>query len=76
MCITPFKLRYPKHKMSSGHGFNSKQGRCYPFWTEVSKCREQPNSTPKLCSKYVEDFMECLFHKKEVIKLKWGVVVT
>lgn len=52
--------------MSSGHGLNTKQGRCYPFWSEVALCREQPNATPEKCSKYVEDFMECLFHKKEV----------
>lgn len=52
--------------MSSGQGVNTKQGRCYPFWTEVSRCRQQPNFTPEKCSKYVEDFMECLFHKKEV----------
>lgn len=62
--LTPFKLS--TCIMSSGHGLNSKQGRCYPFWSEVAKCREQPNSTPQICSKYVEDFMECLFHKKEV----------
>lgn len=52
--------------MSSGHGLNTKQGRCYPFWYEVARCREQANGTSEKCSKYVEDFMECLFHKKEV----------
>lgn len=53
--------------MSSGHGINTRQGRCYPFWTEVARCREEPDSTPEKCKNYVEDFMECLFHKKEVI---------
>jgi hypothetical protein len=52
--------------MSSGHGVNSKQGRCYPFWTEVANCRQLPDSTPAKCAKYVEDFLECLFHRKEV----------
>jgi hypothetical protein len=52
--------------MSSGHGINSKQGRCYAFWTEVAKCREQPEATLAGCQRYVEDYLECLFHKKEV----------
>ena len=52
--------------MSSGHGINTRQGRCYPFWTEVTRCREEPDSNPEKCKNYVEDFMECLFHKKEV----------
>ena len=53
--------------MSSGHGLQSKQGRCYAFWDEVAKCRAQPEATVAGCRRYVEDYLECLFHKKEVI---------
>lgn len=54
--------------MSSGHGIRSKQGRCYPFWSEVARCRAQPEATVEACKIYVEDYLECLFHKKEVSK--------
>ncbi|KAI8908037.1 hypothetical protein EDD86DRAFT_173996, partial [Gorgonomyces haynaldii] len=50
--------------MSSGFGLNGGRGRCFPFWQEFAKCYVE-SEEPKLCAAFKEDYMECLFHKKE-----------
>ena len=51
--------------MSSGFGINGGKGRCFPFWQEFAKCHMQAD-TPEECALPLEDYKECLFHKKEV----------
>lgn len=50
----------------SGYGVYTRQGRCFPFWTEILKCYEDSPFPPKDCKKYAEDYIECLHHFKEV----------
>lgn len=44
-------------------------GRCFQFWQEFSKCHVQ-SSVDGSCSNEFEDYQECLFHKKEFLRLK------
>lgn len=46
-------------------------GRCFPFWQEVLTCyvvntSAEDDSGKKKCSPLLEDYYECLHHKKEV----------
>ncbi|KIW06494.1 uncharacterized protein PV09_02930 [Verruconis gallopava] len=56
--------------MASGYGLNGGPSRCYPFWQEVMACYVT-NATPydssgaKKCAFPLEDYFECLHHKKE-----------
>ncbi|KAL3419607.1 NADH:ubiquinone oxidoreductase 11.5kD subunit [Phlyctema vagabunda] len=57
--------------MSSGYGLNGGQGRCFPFWQEVLSCyvvntSDEDMSGKKKCAPVLEDYYECLHHKKEV----------
>lgn len=45
--------------------------RCFPFWQEVLACyvvnsNEEDSSGKKKCAPMLEDYYECLHHKKEV----------
>lgn len=45
-------------------------GRCFPFWQEVMACyvvntSAADDSGKKKCSPVLEDYYECLHHKKE-----------
>ncbi|KEY65782.1 hypothetical protein S40285_07558 [Stachybotrys chlorohalonatus IBT 40285] len=56
--------------MSSGYGLNGGVGRCFPFWQEVMACyvvntSAEDDSGKKKCSFALEDYYECLHHKKE-----------
>ncbi|KAJ3397155.1 hypothetical protein HDU92_000460 [Lobulomyces angularis] len=54
--------------MSSGFGTNGGRGRCFPFFQDFAKCYVQANH-PKQCILQYEDYQECLFHKKEILRL-------
>ena len=46
-------------------------GRCFPFWQEVLACyvvnaSTDDDSGKKKCAPVLEDYYECLHHKKEV----------
>lgn len=46
-------------------------GRCFPFWQEVLGCyvvntSAEDDSGKKKCALALEDYYECLHHKKEV----------
>ena len=46
-------------------------GRCFPFWQEVFACyvvntSAEDDSGKKKCAPALEDYYECLHHKKEV----------
>ncbi|KAF4121770.1 NADH dehydrogenase (ubiquinone) Fe-S protein 5 [Geosmithia morbida] len=56
--------------MASGYGMNGGVGRCFPFWQEVLGCyvvntSAEDDSGKKKCSLALEDYYECLHHKKE-----------
>ncbi|KAI9917837.1 hypothetical protein PsorP6_012918 [Peronosclerospora sorghi] len=51
--------------MSSGFGFKGREGRCYQFWKSVEQCSRETELTGQ-CGKEVEDYLECLQHRKEV----------
>ncbi|KAK7425441.1 hypothetical protein QQZ08_008120 [Neonectria magnoliae] len=57
--------------MASGYGMHGGPGRCFPFWQEVMACyvvntTADDDSGKKKCSPALEDYYECLHHKKEV----------
>ncbi|KAI9902919.1 hypothetical protein N3K66_002271 [Trichothecium roseum] len=56
--------------MASGYGMHGGVGRCFPFWQEVLACyvvntSAEDDSGKKKCSNALEDYYECLHHKKE-----------
>ncbi|KAI9155292.1 NADH dehydrogenase [Paramyrothecium foliicola] len=56
--------------MSSGYGMHGGIGRCFPFWQEVMACyvvntSAEDDSGKKKCTLPLEDYYECLHHKKE-----------
>jgi NADH dehydrogenase (ubiquinone) Fe-S protein 5 len=52
--------------MSSGVGVFTPKGRCNPFWMEFLKCKNTHPDPKVQCQDYIEDYLECLHHKKEV----------
>ncbi|KFH43264.1 NADH dehydrogenase [ubiquinone] iron-sulfur protein 5-B-like protein [Hapsidospora chrysogenum ATCC 11550] len=56
--------------MASGYGMYGGVGRCFPFWQEVLGCYvantsgDDPSGKKK-CALALEDYYECLHHKKE-----------
>ncbi|KEZ46716.1 hypothetical protein SAPIO_CDS0564 [Scedosporium apiospermum] len=61
--------------MASGYGYSGGPGRCFPFWQEVLACYVV-NSTPEdrsgaqKCGLALEDYYECLHHKKEAARVR------
>lgn len=55
-----------KVEMSSGIGLFTTKGRCNPFWTEFLKCKNTHSDPRKECSDFIDDYLECLHHTKEV----------
>ncbi|KAF3770691.1 hypothetical protein M406DRAFT_248932 [Cryphonectria parasitica EP155] len=59
--------------MSSGYGLNGGPGRCFPFWQEVLACyvvnvNSEDDSGKKKCVPVLEDYYECMHHKKEAAR--------
>ncbi|KAK0720401.1 hypothetical protein B0H67DRAFT_576009 [Lasiosphaeris hirsuta] len=59
--------------MASGYGLHGGPGRCFPFWQEVLACyvvnsdaEDNSGTGRKKCGPALEDYYECLHHKKEV----------
>ncbi|KAH7135677.1 NADH:ubiquinone oxidoreductase 11.5kD subunit [Dendryphion nanum] len=56
--------------MASGYGLSGGPSRCFPFWQEVLACYVT-NTNPEddrgkvKCQPILEDYYECLHHKKE-----------
>ncbi|KAL4139246.1 hypothetical protein PRIC2_002744 [Phytophthora ramorum] len=59
--------------MSSGFGFKGREGRCYQFWKSVEQCSKDTEYSGQ-CGKQVEDYIECLHHRKELTRM--NVVIT
>ncbi|KAF2136148.1 uncharacterized protein K452DRAFT_292649 [Aplosporella prunicola CBS 121167] len=59
--------------MSSGYGLNGGPSRCFSFWQEVLACyvtnSSEDNTAGKAkCLGPLDDYYECLHHKKEYAK--------
>ncbi|RAL09948.1 uncharacterized protein BO97DRAFT_407269 [Aspergillus homomorphus CBS 101889] len=58
--------------MASGFGNNGGASRCYNFWQEVLGCyvvnSAEGEAGKKKCLPALEDYHECLHHKKEVMR--------
>ncbi|KAJ1715557.1 NADH-ubiquinone oxidoreductase kD subunit [Aspergillus flavus] len=56
--------------MASGFGLNGGPSRCYNFWQEVLGCyvvnAGDGETGKKKCMPALEDYYECLHHRKEV----------
>ncbi|CAI5722118.1 unnamed protein product [Peronospora destructor] len=59
--------------MSSGFGFKGREGRCYQFWKGVEQCSKDTEYSGH-CGKQVEDYIECLHHRKELMRM--NMVIT
>ncbi|KAF2207863.1 hypothetical protein CERZMDRAFT_50191 [Cercospora zeae-maydis SCOH1-5] len=60
--------------MSSGFGLAGGPSRCFPFWQEVLACyvvntSAEDVSGKKKCQPVLEDYYECLHHRKEAVKI-------
>ncbi|KAL8641513.1 MAG: hypothetical protein Q9228_001690 [Teloschistes exilis] len=56
--------------MASGFGLNGGPSRCFPFWQELLACyvvntNSEDISGAKKCVPALEDYYECLHHRKE-----------
>ncbi|KAL9085292.1 MAG: hypothetical protein Q9159_004801 [Coniocarpon cinnabarinum] len=61
--------------MSSGYGSAGGPSRCFPFWQEVLACYVVNTSAEDVsgqakCKPALEDYYECLHHKKELAKVR------
>ncbi|KAI1750068.1 hypothetical protein F4782DRAFT_259580 [Xylaria castorea] len=61
--------------MASGYGLNGGPGRCFPFWQEVLACyvvntSSEDDTGKKKCAPILEDYYECLHHKKEAARVR------
>ncbi|KAH0363819.1 hypothetical protein KCU65_g7153, partial [Aureobasidium melanogenum] len=60
--------------MSSGYGLTGGPGRCFPFWQEMLACyvvntNSEDGSGKKKCAPMLEDYYECLHHRKEAARV-------
>ncbi|KAI0532965.1 hypothetical protein GGR58DRAFT_517306 [Xylaria digitata] len=61
--------------MASGYGLHGGPGRCFPFWQEVLACyvvntSSEDDTGKKKCAPVLEDYYECLHHKKEAARVR------
>ncbi|MCJ1468575.1 hypothetical protein MMC07_007204 [Pseudocyphellaria aurata] len=61
--------------MASGFGLTGGPSRCFPFWQELLACYVVNTNTDdvsgaKKCLPALEDYYECLHHKKELARTK------
>merc|ERR1712063_232292 len=59
--------------MASGYGLAGGPSRCFPFWQEVLACyttntNAEDDSGKAKCAPVLEDYYECLHHKKEAAR--------
>ncbi|TPX31656.1 hypothetical protein SmJEL517_g05035 [Synchytrium microbalum] len=55
--------------MSSGFGTNGGRGRCFSFFQEFAKCYVGAIDPKGECQWAFEDYRECLYHRKELLRL-------
>ena len=56
--------------MSSGFGINGGRGRCFPFFQHLAKCHVERIEPKEVCQLFFEDYNECLYHRKEKLRLQ------
>ncbi|PGH20437.1 hypothetical protein AJ80_03583 [Polytolypa hystricis UAMH7299] len=60
--------------MASGYGLNGGPSRCFPFWQELLSCyvvnSAEGESGKKKCIPVLDDYYECLHHRKEAARMK------
>ncbi|KAI1004770.1 hypothetical protein K3495_g3445 [Podosphaera aphanis] len=61
--------------MSSGYGLTGGVSRCFPFWQDVLACyvvntTDENDMGKRKCAPMLEDYYECLHHKKERHRVK------
>ncbi|KAI1391294.1 uncharacterized protein F4822DRAFT_396248 [Hypoxylon trugodes] len=61
--------------MASGYGLHGGPSRCFPFWQDVLACyvvntSGEDDSGKKKCAPVLEDYYECLHHKKEAARVR------
>ncbi|KAF2153997.1 hypothetical protein K461DRAFT_277066 [Myriangium duriaei CBS 260.36] len=61
--------------MSSGYGLAGGPSRCFPFWQELLACyvvntSSSDDSGKKKCIPALEDYYECLHHRKEAARTR------
>ncbi|KAK1968250.1 NADH:ubiquinone oxidoreductase 11.5kD subunit [Colletotrichum eremochloae] len=61
--------------MASGYGLHGGPSRCFPFWQELLGCyvvntTGEDHSGKKKCGLALEDYYECLHHKKEAARTR------
>ncbi|KAL2053563.1 hypothetical protein ABVK25_006216 [Lepraria finkii] len=61
--------------MASGYGLAGGPSRCFPFWQELLACYvvntdADDMSGGKKCLPVLEDYYECLHHKKEAARTR------
>ncbi|AEO56297.1 hypothetical protein MYCTH_2301055 [Thermothelomyces thermophilus ATCC 42464] len=61
--------------MASGYGLNGGPSRCFPFWQELLSCyvingAEEDGAGKRKCVPAMEDYYECLHHRKEAARVK------
>ncbi|KAF2433108.1 hypothetical protein EJ08DRAFT_584191 [Tothia fuscella] len=61
--------------MASGYGLNGGPSRCFPFWQEVLACYVINTNNDDVkgagkCAPQLEDYMECLHHRKEAARTR------
>ncbi|KAK4988419.1 hypothetical protein LTR50_003933 [Elasticomyces elasticus] len=61
--------------MSSGYGLSGGPSRCFPFWQELLACyvintNSEDESGKKKCAAPLEDYYECLHHRKEAARVR------
>ncbi|KAH8815913.1 hypothetical protein F5884DRAFT_774221 [Xylogone sp. PMI_703] len=61
--------------MASGYGLNGGPSRCFPFWQDVLACyvvntTSDDDSGKRKCVPVLEDYYECLHHKKEAMRTR------
>ncbi|KAI4210744.1 MAG: hypothetical protein LQ351_006420 [Letrouitia transgressa] len=61
--------------MASGYGLSGGPSRCFPFWQEVLACYVVNGNADDLsgaqkCLPALEDYYECLHHKKEAMRTR------
>ncbi|KAL1961302.1 hypothetical protein VTO42DRAFT_30 [Malbranchea cinnamomea] len=58
--------------MASGYGIKGGPSRCFPFWQELLSCyvinSAEGEAGKKKCVAQLEDYYECLHHKKEAAR--------
>ncbi|KAJ9620635.1 hypothetical protein H2203_007843 [Taxawa tesnikishii (nom. ined.)] len=61
--------------MSSGYGLDGGPSRCFPYWQEMLACYVVNTSSDDLsgrkkCVPMLEDYYECLHHRKEAARVR------